>query len=115
MSGEAALPSGKQFEISFGDQRAIVTEVAASIRTYSWGGRDVLDGYAEHEMSSAARGQPLLPWPNRIKDGRYEFEGITHQLALSEPNNANAWHGLTRWVNWRCAEEAPNRVVMQLL
>ena len=38
-------PSGEQFEIAFGDQRAVVTEVGGGLRTYSVDGREVLDGY----------------------------------------------------------------------
>ena len=40
-------------------------------------------GFGVDEMSTAGRGQNLIPWPNRIRDGRYTFNGITHQLALS--------------------------------
>jgi aldose 1-epimerase len=46
------------------------------------------------------RGQLLLPWPNRIDGGRYRFEGIDYQLPLTEPVNANAIHGLARWLSW---------------
>ena len=92
-------PSGQQFVLTFGDQRAIVTEVGAGLRTYTVADRDVIDGYAEDEMSSVGRGQLLLPWPNRIEDGQYEFAGRVHQTPLTEPARHNALHGLTRWVN----------------
>jgi aldose 1-epimerase len=54
----------------------------------------------------------LVPWPNRIQDGRYEFEGERQQLALTEPERANAIHGLVRWAAWTVAESYPGRVVM---
>jgi aldose 1-epimerase len=111
---ELLPPSGRQYEIKLGLQRAVVTEVAASIREYEVGDTPVLDGYGADEMCSAARGQPLLPWPNRIEDGRYDFGGTSHQLALSEPANHNAWHGLTRWMNWQAAFHDGPRVVMEL-
>ena len=104
--------SGEQLEIAFGDQRAVVVEVGAGLRSYSVGGRDVLDGYATDEMSSSGRGQVLLPWPNRLQDGQYEFDGRQHQLALTEPEAHNAIHGLVRWSPWRVAEREPHRVVM---
>ena len=68
-------PSGEQLELSFGEQRAVVVEVGAGLRTYAIGGREVLDGYAADEMCASGRGQVLLPWPNRIEDGSYEFDG----------------------------------------
>jgi aldose 1-epimerase len=106
-------PSGQQIEIVFGDQRAIVVEVGAGLRSYSVGGYDVLDGYAADEMSSSGRGQVLLPWPNRLQDGRYEFDGRQHQLALTEPEVHNAIHGLVRWSAWRVAKREPHRLVME--
>ena len=64
-------------------------------------------------MCSSGRGQVLLPWPNRIEDGRYEFGGRAHQLALTEPANGNAIHGLVRWAAWSVAEQEPDRVVLE--
>ena len=110
----AILPSGQQLVLTSGDQRAVVTEVGAGLRTYTVGDRDVIDGFQEGEMCPVGRGQLLLPWPNRIEDGQYEFGGSTHQTPLTEPARHNALHGLTRWVNWTVAERAPDRVVMAL-
>lgn len=36
----------------------------------------------------------LLPWPNRIRDGRYAFQGKACQLPINEPARNNALHGL---------------------
>ena len=43
-------------------------------------------------MSSSGRGQALIPWPNRLQDGSYEFGGRHHQLPLNEPEHRNAIH-----------------------
>jgi aldose 1-epimerase len=57
----------------------------------------------------------LLPWPNRIEDGRYEFAGRVYQAPINEPDRHSALHGLTRWVNWTAAEQAKDRVLMSLV
>ena len=75
-------PSGEQYEIIFEDQRAVITEVGATLREYWSGGRPILDGFAVSEMCSGGRGQLLMPWPNRIRDGAYEFGGRRLQLPL---------------------------------
>ncbi len=106
-------PSGEQHELSHGDQRAVVVEVGAGLRTYAVGERDVLDGYAADEMCASGRGQVLLPWPNRIEDGRYTFDGREHQLPLTEVAAGNAIHGLVRWSSWTVAELAEERVVLE--
>jgi aldose 1-epimerase len=57
-------------------------------------------------MASGGRGQILLPWPNRLADGRYAFAGQTHQLPMDEQETRTAIHGLARWANWRVGAEA---------
>ena len=106
-------PSGEQVEISFEDQRAVVVEVGGGLRSYSAGGRDLLDGYGVDEQSASGRGQVLVPWPNRLQDGSYEFDGRSHQLPLTEPEHANAIHGLVRWTAWCIGEREAHRVVME--
>jgi len=108
----AAPPSGEQFEIVHGEQRATIVEVGGGIRTYTHGAREVLEPYAAEKMCDGAHGAVLMPWPNRIGDGSYAFDGRPNQLALSEPDKQNAIHGLLRWVPWRALERSPERVVM---
>jgi aldose 1-epimerase len=113
MATPSIAASGEQVELAFADQRAVVVEVGGGLRSYTVSGRDVLDGYGVDRMSTSGRGQVLIPWPNRLQDGSYKFEGRSHQLALTEPEAHNAIHGLVRWSPWDVAEREPNRVVME--
>lgn len=105
-------PSGRQFEICLGDQVAVIVEVGGGIRRYSVGGRDVLEPYDVDRMCDGAHGAPLIPWPNRLGDGRYRFDGSDHQVALTEPEKHNAIHGFLRWRPWQCLEHEADRVTM---
>jgi aldose 1-epimerase len=107
------LPSGRQHTIVFGDQQAVVVEVGAALRSYRVAGRNVLSGYGESEMASSARGQPLIPWPNRLRDGQYSWNGTQHQLPLTEPAKHNAIHGLVRWTNWTTARQSTSEVELR--
>jgi aldose 1-epimerase len=107
-------PSGDQYWLEVDGQEASVVEVGGGLRTYTVDGADVLDGYAVEEMAAGGRGQNLLPWPNRIADGRYSFAGADLQLALTEPGRHNANHGLVRWSNWTATTQDQDRVVMEL-
>lgn len=107
------LPSGEQIEIRAGDQRVVVVEVGAGLRSYTARGGELLDGYGEDEMATAGRGQVLIPWPNRLQDGTYELGGRRHQLPLTEPEAQNAIHGLVRWAAWSVGEREADRVVME--
>lgn len=97
-------PSGEQFEISGGGYRAVVTECGAGLRVLEYDGQPLVLGYAEDEQASSGRGQLLAPWPNRIRDGAYAFEGRDLQLPLTEPSRGHASHGLVRWVAWAVEE-----------
>jgi aldose 1-epimerase len=108
----AVHPSGEQFEIRRGDQRATIVEVGGGVREYVVGDRAVLDPYPVDAMCPGAHGAPLIPWPNRLEDGKYTFDGTDHQVALTEPDKRNAIHGFTRWRSWSAVEHADDRIVL---
>ena len=106
-------PSGRQYELAAGAHRVTVVEVGGGLRSYHLDGRPVLDGYGTDETCSGGRGQLLIPWPNRLRDGRYRFGGADLQLPLTEPAKHNAIHGLIRWQSWEAAEQQPDRLVLR--
>lgn len=108
------FPSGEQFEIAAGGYEAVVTESGAALRTLSYADRPLVDGFAADEMSPGGRGQLLMPWPNRVRDGKFSFGGRDLQLALTEPKRSNASHGLARWAAWTLEEHTPNSVSLVL-
>lgn len=103
------LPSGEQFELRASRHRVVVVEVGGGIR--EWDG--VLFGYGEDEMCASGRGQVLAPWPNRLAEGRYEWDGEELQLPLDDLQTGSAIHGLVRWASWHAVEVEPSRVVME--
>jgi aldose 1-epimerase len=108
-----SAPSGEQFELVDGDRRVVAVEVGGGLRTYTCGGRDVLLGYGEDELCGSARGQVLVPWPNRIAEGRYVWEGEELQLPLDELSSGSAIHGLVRWRSWHAVEREEARIALE--
>ncbi|TPG13966.1 aldose 1-epimerase family protein [Pedococcus bigeumensis] len=94
-------PSGEQWTLRRGRQEATVVEVGGGLRTYRVDETDIVAGYGDDEVCRAGRGQVLMPWPNRIRDGKYSFEGAELQLGLTEAVLRNANHGLVRWATWQ--------------
>ncbi len=107
------LPSGEQVDLRCDGHHAVVVEVSGGVRSYEVDGRPLLDGYGAGEMSTGGRGQILIPWPNRLRDGRYVFDGTAYQVPLSEPEKMNAIHGFVRWTSWRVAERSEDSVIME--
>ena len=106
-------PSGDQHVLAHGRYRAVVTQSGATLRSLTYDGRDLVQGFAEDRMPSGGRGQVLVPWPNRIRDGAYTFAGARQQLPLSEPGRHNASHGLVRWVSWTPSEQDASSVTLR--
>lgn len=94
------LPTGTQHRLVLGDQEAVVTTLGATLRSYRVAGRDVVTTFADGESPFGSQGQHLMPWPNRVRDGRYVHENVQYQLPISEPERENAIHGLVCWVPW---------------
>ena len=58
----------------------------------------VMEGYESSEQlladgSHSFKGNVLFPFPNRIKDGRYTFDGNPFQLPVNEADRGHALHG----------------------
>ncbi|MCX4451301.1 aldose epimerase [Streptomyces sp. NBC_01789] len=100
--------------LSYGAHRAVVVELGAALRAYTVGTRSVIDGFAAQDQITGGRGQILVPWPNRIRDGHYSWDAQNLQLPLTEPAGGNAIHGLLRWVAWQVVEASGSRAALEV-
>jgi aldose 1-epimerase len=103
-------PTGAQFELHRGRQRLVVTEIGAGVRSWTVGGQELLASFSPGERDEAFCGRVLVPWPNRVRDGRYAFDGAEHRLELSEPELGNALHGLVLHSRWHGVRTSERRV-----
>ena len=109
---EAVTTELGQIEIARGGQRVGVVALGGGLRSYEAAGRELLNGFRPGERPASGRGQVLVPWPNRIEDGSYEFDGKRMQLPLTEAENGNAIHGLVRGATWNLVDHEADRVVL---
>lgn len=107
--------SGEQVVLASGDLRMTVVTAGGGIRELTRGDWTALQGYGIDELPPGGSGQPLIPWPNRIADGRYQFRGERHQLPITEPDKGNALHGFARWMTWRVERASGANAVLSLL
>ncbi|RAG84369.1 aldose epimerase [Streptacidiphilus pinicola] len=98
-------PNGPQQVLEAGDYRAVISGVGAGLRGLSHRGRPLVVKYPVETQPPGGAGQLLIPWPNRVRDGRYRWQGEDRQLDLSEPATGNASHGFTRFLPWRVVAE----------
>lgn len=106
------LPTGQQFTIRHGRYAAVVTEVGATLRSLTVDGREVLWTFPEDGVPVSCSGEQLAPWPNRIRDGRYTFDGVDHQLNISEVPRNTALHGLLGGLPFVVVSQSDDEVVL---
>lgn len=110
----AARPlSGTGIPLRHGDYSAEIASVGASLRSLMVDGRDLVVPFAADEVRPLYRGVMLAPWPNRVVDGRYTFDGAAQQLAITEPDRGHALHGLVVWSDFRVVSRSTDAVVLE--
>ena len=90
-------PTGEQILLTRGAVTARIAQVGAALRGLSVDGFDLIASYPDGTKAPGASGIVLVPWPNRVRDGRWTHEGAEQQLPISEPKFRNASHGLLRF------------------
>lgn len=90
-------PTGIQVSLRRGDVTAQIAQVGASLRALRIGDVDLISPYPLDQPTPGCSGVVLAPWPNRIRDGRWNDDGTDRQLAITEPKFSNASHGLLRF------------------
>jgi galactose mutarotase-like enzyme len=105
-------PSGQQYELAHGGQRAVIVELGAGLREYDTDVSPLVDGYARDQACDGSRGQLLIPWPNRIAGATYRLDGAEFRLPVNEPRTGSAIHGLARDKPWRLAGSSAAAVTL---
>ncbi|WP_158862202.1 aldose 1-epimerase family protein [Leifsonia sp. AG29] len=98
--------SGTHFGLSAGGYHATIASVGATLRTLEYDGRDLVVPFDADEVRPAYRGATLAPWPNRVVDGRYTFDGVEQRLPLTEPTRGHALHGLACWLDFAAIDRS---------
>lgn len=107
-------PTGDSFSLRSADGRvrARITQVGAALRALQVDGVDLVPPYPAGTPTPAGSGIVLVPWPNRVRDGRWTQRGVTRQLALSEAALGNASHGLLRYAPYTEAAASTDAVTL---
>ncbi|MCP1411099.1 aldose 1-epimerase family protein [Paenarthrobacter sp. A20] len=93
-----------EYTLSAGGYTAVVTAQAAALRVLQFDDRDLVVPFAAGGPIPDYRGIIAAPWPNRIADGGYTFDGAAYHLPINEPERATALHGLTFPLDWTLKE-----------
>ncbi len=108
-----------ELTLSFKNQRAVVSPWGASLRRYLLigdGGQkiDIVWGYSGGSQKRGGQGDVLIPFPGRIANGRYSFDGQPFPLECNDKEGPNAIHGFVRNLPWHVQEALANKVTCEV-
>jgi len=84
----------------------------AGIRALSLGGSPLVQSYPEEAEAPYFSGQTLFPWPNRLAQGSWTYEGLSLTLPLTDEAHQAALHGLLSSTVYGVREVTSSSVVL---
>jgi aldose 1-epimerase len=107
--------TGTPLVIERGAVRAELGTVAALLRSLTVEGAALVEHTPEDQPPAFGNGIVLVPWPNRVRDGRWTLDGEQQQLDLTEVARGGALHGLLRFTDYAVRDQAPDAVTLGAL
>lgn len=105
--------NGEAVHLEFEGYRAELAAVAATLRSLTHDGRDLVVPFALDQFRPLFSGAILVPWPNRIVDGDYAFDGVEHELPINERARHHALHGLVLAQEFEVTSAGPSGAVLR--
>ncbi|MDF9749941.1 aldose 1-epimerase family protein [Arthrobacter sp. ES3-54] len=93
--------TGHEYGLRHGGYTAVITARGAAVRQFQFRGRDLVVPFPAGGPNPDYRGVIIAPWPNRIPDGKYTFDGEDYQLPVNEAGRRCSLHGFTPELDWR--------------
>lgn len=108
--------TGEQYELlhasAHSSSRAIIRQVAAGLRGLWFDGTEAVQSHPADVIPPMGAGLILVPWPNRVRDGRWSWRGTIQQLDLTDPGKGNATHGLLRNTAYEVRDRTPGAITL---
>lgn len=104
--------TGLRTDLAHGPFTATVGQVGAVLRGFTADGRALTESWADDRPTPMGCGIVLVPWPNRVRQGCWTWDGRTQQLDLTDPGHGGAIHGLLRNHPYDRTVVEPDRVTL---
>ena len=105
----AGPPGPPRSTLAAGDALLAVDLRGGGMRRLVVGEWDVLDGYPAGAVTEGRGASCSLPWPNRVRNGRWTWRGRDLQLDMRSREQPNALHGLVACQQWSRARRGAGR------
>ncbi|MDP9027910.1 MAG: aldose 1-epimerase family protein [Actinomycetota bacterium] len=106
---------GPQYVLDHHGVRLEVAALAAALRSLTVDGVQLTEPYGPELVAPMGCGMVLAPWPNRVRDALWEWEGEPQLLDVTEPKLHNASHGLLRNTGYALVEQTDTSLTLGAL
>jgi aldose 1-epimerase len=106
---------GPQYLLDHDGVRLEVAALAAAIRSLSVDGVQLTEPYGADVVAPMGCGMVLAPWPNRVRDAVWQWDGAPQTLDVTEPSLHNASHGLLRNTGYARVEQSDTSLTLGAL
>lgn len=100
--------------IEHGDYSALVSHRGATLVALFYRNWNILSGPELVLPELGHHGAVLAPWPNRLAQGKYSFQGSTFQLPQNDSKYGHAIHGFAFMRDWQVKETGSNISTMRV-
>ncbi len=101
-----------EVRLTGGDAELVVDLRGGGLRRLTVGDWEVLDDYPAGTVPAGWNGAVLVPWPNRLRHGRWTWRGEELQLDVHSPEQPHAIHGLACWQRWTALDAEDDRLTV---
>lgn len=101
-------------KIQAGKYVATLTRKGAALVSLKFEDLDLVVPQSDAVMPRGYHGQVMVPWPGRLADATYSFEGETYGLEVSEPATGSALHGLGAHRLWQLRDQTDSDATYSL-
>lgn len=105
---------GKTTLLEAGNYKAKIVSVGAGLAELTYKNRHLVIPHDPEVMPSAHMGKVLIPWPNRVANGCYNFENEEYKLPINEHMTNAAIHGFLAWRDWHITKQSTSSVSLTL-
>lgn len=104
----------KSIRIHFESWDASISCIGAGLQGLTLDGHAITTSYSVFEQRIGAEGDVLAPFPGRINNAQYVFDGHTQHLLANERAGVHAIHGFVRMLPWQVVDQSNASVTLNL-
>lgn len=104
------LASGQAIELKTNNYQATIVTVGAGLAALTYKGKAIALSHDVDTVAQAHLGKWLIPWPNRLYKGQYQWQGNSYQAPVGDMATPSAIHGLCAWEDWQIKSQSSSSV-----